>query len=130
TLGERKSMARGDPRKVPRELFDRILRDTDPSVLEIVLGNPRLTEADAVRLAARRPTSGDAQRAIFRCERFISRYAVKRALAFNPFPPSDSAARLVPLLTRPDLKDLMDDPHVAAPVREAARELWKTLPPL
>jgi len=129
TLGERKSLARGDPRKVPRDLFDRILRDTDPSVLEIILVNPRLTESDAVRLAARRPTSGDAQRAIFRCERFISRYAVKRALAFNPFTPSDIAARLVPLLTRPDLKELMNDPHVSEPVRRAARETWAMLPP-
>jgi hypothetical protein len=129
TLGERKSLARGDPRKVPRDLFDRVLRDTDPSVLVIALGNPRLTESDAVRLAARRPTTAEAQRQIFRCERFVSRYAVKRALAFNPFTPSDIAARLVPLLTRPDLKDLMDDPHVAEPVRQMARETWSQLPP-
>lgn len=129
TLGERKSLARGDPRKVPRDLFDRILRDTDPSVLEIVLGNPRLTEGDAVRLAARRPTSAEAQRAIFRCERFISRYAVKRALAFNPFTPSDIAARLVGLLTRQDLKDLLGDPHVSEAVRRAAHEIFGGLPP-
>jgi hypothetical protein len=129
TLGERKSLARGDPRKVPRDLFDRILRDTDPSVLEIVLGNPRVTEGDVVRLAARRPTTVEAQRVIFRCERFIARYPVKRALAFNPYTPSDVAARLVPLLTRPDLKLLMEDSKVADPVRQAARASWEALPP-
>jgi hypothetical protein len=130
TLGERKSLARGDPRKVPRELFDRILRDTDPSVLAIALENPRLTEADVVRLAARRPTSTDAQRTIFRCERFIARYAVKRALAFNPYTPSDVAARLVPMLARTDLRALENDPRVAEPVRAIARATVAQLPPL
>jgi hypothetical protein len=129
TLGERKSLARSDPRKVPRELFDRVLRDPDPSVLEIALGNPRITEGDVVRLAARRPTDGEAQRLIFRCERFIARYAVKQALAFNPYTPSDVAARLVPLLTRTDLRKLMDDASVAEPVRQMARETAMGLPP-
>ena len=130
TLGERKSLARSDPRKVPRELFDRILRDTDPSVLAIVLANPRVTEADVVRLAARRPTSTEVQQVIFRCERFIARYAVKRALAFNPYTPSDVAARLVPLLTRTDLRILVEDARVAGPVRDAARSTLERLPPL
>ena len=127
TLGERKSLARGS--RVPRELIDRVLRDTDPTVLVILLANPRVTEADAVRLAARRPTTKEAQRVLFHCERFIVRYAVKRALAFNPYTPSDLAARLVPLLTRTDLKSLASDSSVAEPVRSAARALLPQLPP-
>lgn len=119
TLGERKSLARG-PTK--RETLDRMLRDPDPRVIEILLGNPRILEADVVRLAARRPTHPEAQRAIFRSERFIERYPVKRALAFNPYTPSDLAGRLVPLLTRMDVKALAEDPAVSRTVREAARD--------
>ena len=97
TLGERKSAARGRR----RELLDRLLRDPDESVLTILLGNPRITEADVVRLAARRPTTAAAQRTILRSERFIARYNVKRALVFNPYTPTDLAARLVVLLDAP-----------------------------
>jgi hypothetical protein len=117
TLGERKSLARGRR----REVLDRLLRDPDQSVLEILLGNPRITEEDVVRLAARRPTTAAAQRAILRCERFIARYAVKRALVLNPYTPTDLAARLVALLARGDQKAVAGDPSLHEGVRSAAR---------
>jgi hypothetical protein len=123
TLGERKSLARATPSRLPREVFERLLRDDDPAVLAILLGNPRTTEADVVRIAARRPTSAQIQRTLYRCERFVQRYAVKRALAFNPYTPSDVAARLVPALTRPDTRALADDPQVAETIRKLARSL-------
>lgn len=117
TLGERKSLARGRR----REVLDRLLRDPDESVLAILLGNPRITEEDVVRLATRRPTTPAAQRAIVRCERFIGRYAVKRALVFNPYTSSDLAARLVVLLARPDQRSVAEDASLNEGVREAAR---------
>jgi hypothetical protein len=121
TLGERKSLARGRR----REMLDRLLRDPDESVLRILLGNPRITEADVVRLAARRPTTAGAQRTILRCERFIARYAVKRALVFNPYTPTDLSARLLVLLTRPDLEAVAQDASLNDAVRETAKEALK-----
>jgi hypothetical protein len=118
TLGERKSLARGRR----RDVLDRLLRDPDESVLVILLGNPRITEDDVVRLAARRPTTAGAQRTILRSERFIARYNVKRALVLNPFTPTDLAARLVVLLTRPDQEAVANDPSLSESVRLAARE--------
>ena len=125
TLGERKSLARATPSKLPREVFERLLRDDDPSVVEILLANPRLTETDVVRIAARRPTTPELQRAVYRCERFVQRYPVKRALAFNPYTPSDVAARLVPMLTRSDARALAADPQVAETVRKLAQSLLR-----
>ncbi|MDB4966093.1 MAG: hypothetical protein JWN44_1782 [Myxococcales bacterium] len=118
TLGERKSLARGRR----REVLDRLLRDPDETVLTILLANPRITEADVVRLAARRPTTAGAQRTILRCERFIARYAVKRALVFNPYTPTDLAARLIVLLTRPDQQAVAHDASLNEAVREAAQD--------
>jgi hypothetical protein len=118
TLGERKSAARGRR----REVLDRLLRDPDESVLTILLANPRITEEDVVRLAARRPTTAGVQRTILHSERFIARYGVKRALVLNPYTPTDLAARLVVLLTRPDQLAVANDPSLSDPVREAARE--------
>jgi len=125
TLGERKSLARG---RVARERLDRLLHDRDPQVIAILLANPAVTELDVVRMAARRPTTPEAQRAIFASERFIVRYEVKRALAFNPYSPSELAARLVPHLTRVDLKALAMDGAVSEQVREAARETLREIP--
>jgi hypothetical protein len=119
TLGERKSLARGRR----RELIDRLLRDPDETVLAILLQNPRVTEADVVRLASRRPSTPGVQRTIFASERFIARYAVKRALVLNPYTPSDLAARLVPLLNLVDVRFVAEDPSLAQPVRLAARDL-------
>jgi hypothetical protein len=117
TLGGRKSLARGRR----RDVLDRLLRDPDQSVLQILLGNPRITEADVVRLAARRPTTAAAQRAILRCERFIARYSVKRALVLNPYTPTDLASRLVVLLGRLDQKAVAADASLHETVRSAAR---------
>jgi hypothetical protein len=103
-------------------VLERLLRDPDAAVLRILLGNPRLTEGDVVRVAARRPTTASAQRAIFASERFICRYAVKRALVLNPYTPSDLAARLVPLLTLVDLAEVAEDTSLSEQVRLAARD--------
>ncbi len=103
-------------------MLERLLRDPDQSVLTILLGNPRLTEEDVIRVAARRPTTAGAQRAIFASERFISRYAVKRALVLNPYTPSDLAARLVPLLTLVDLEEVAADSSLVEQVKMAARD--------
>jgi hypothetical protein len=117
TLGERKSLAR--TRR--RELIDRMLRDPDPDVLEILLGNPRVTESDVVRLAARRPTTADAQRVLFRNVRWKTRYAVQRALVLNPYTPTDLASQLTGLLTEPDLRRIESDAQLAETVRASAR---------
>lgn len=117
TLGERKSLARTRDRL----LIDRLLRDPDSSVLTILLANPYLTEADAIRLAARRPTTADAQRTIFRTQRFRVRYDVRKALILNPYTPTDLAAQLVGLLTKPDLEQVERDAKLAETVRASAR---------
>jgi len=122
TLGERKALARGP---VERHLLDRLLRDPDPMVIEILLANPRLTEPDVVRMAARRPTTPDAQRLIFRSERFIVRYEVKLALASNPYTPSALASRLVPLLSETDRRSLAEDGKLAEAVRAMARASFR-----
>ena len=117
TLGERKSLAR--TRR--RELLDRMLRDPDPTVLTILLENPRVTEADVVRLAARRPTTPELQRVLFRCARFRTRYEVRRALILNPHTPSDLAAQLTCLLNAIDLRRVVQDNQLSDAVRASAR---------
>lgn len=117
-LGWRKTFARS----ARRDVIERLLRDPDPSVLEILLQNPRLVERDAVTIAARRPTSAAAQRAVF-ASRYGARAEVRRALVMNPYTPSDLGARLLPGLPAADLVEVTQRMDLAEALRDAAATL-------
>ncbi|HTJ80616.1 MAG TPA: hypothetical protein VL400_02800 [Polyangiaceae bacterium] len=126
TLGERKALARRQDRFV----LDRLLRDPHPAVIKNLLSNPRITEEDIVRLAARRPTFADVQSEIAKTPKWAARPRVRLALAQNPFTPPDTAVALVQLLVRPELEQVLAATDVPAVVRAAARELLERRPPI
>jgi hypothetical protein len=99
-IGHRISLARRPIRK----LLERLLFDPDPRVIRTVLGNPRLTEADVVALAASRRASAEALEVISQDSRWITRYPVRLALANNPAAPARLVVNLLPYLLRQDLR--------------------------
>jgi hypothetical protein len=101
-VGSRISLAR---RPAPT-VIERLLYDPDPRVLATLLGNPRLTEAEVVKLAAARRVAPEALAAIARDARWVARYAVKLALAGNPATPLRVILALLPYLLRQDLRAL------------------------
>lgn len=119
-LGWRKSHARSPK----REVIERLLHDPDPAVLEILLQNPRVVERDAVQLAARRPTTPEAQRIVF-ASRFSSRYAVRLALVMNPYTPVDLSARILSGLLHADISAVAQRLDLADSLREAAALLLR-----
>lgn len=119
-LGVRKSLARGQRRHV----LERLLFDPDETVLRILLQNPRCVTRDAVNLAARRPTSPEAQREVF-ASRFSAIYEVRLALALNPYTPVDLSARLLPGLLRSDVQQVRRSLELAPALRAAADEVLK-----
>ena len=119
TLGERKSVAR----TTNRELITRVLRDPDPLVMRILLGNPLVTETDLVRLCSRRPVSTEILREVFRSVRWMVRYPVKVTLALNPYTPLDVGLQIAPLLQGPDLRRVIATEHLHVALREACRRL-------
>jgi hypothetical protein len=126
TLGERRALARGRD----RTLLDRLLRDPHPLVIRNVLGNPRITEDDIVRLAARRPTFPDVQAEIAKSSRWSARPRVRLALVQNPFTPPSISVPLVALLLRPELEQVVGATDLPAVVRGAASELLERRPPV
>ncbi len=104
TLGERKAMAR---RRDP-ELLDRLVGDGDPAVIDILLGNPRTTEAQVVRLASRRPNRARVLAQVGRAHggKWLAQSAVQRALVLNPYAPVKMAVALAPLLPRQALREV------------------------
>jgi hypothetical protein len=125
TLGERKSLAR----KPDRRFIDRITRDPSPAVIELLLGNPRLTEDDVVRMCARRPNSPEVLTLVFANPRWSSRPRVRRSLALNPATPEPLVAAVVPLLNPEDLRAVAEDERIAPAVRRRCLEVLARLPP-
>lgn len=113
TLGERKSVARG---RNP-DVVARVLRDPDPAVIRILLGNPSLVEAQVVRLAARRPVQPAVLREVYRSLRWSARHAVRLALVQNPWCPVDVGVRIAPLLTLAERRSVATGAEIPLAVR-------------
>jgi hypothetical protein len=117
-LGVRRSLARG----MDVRLLERLLLDPDPIVLDHLLRNPRLTEEHVVRIAARRPISETALRAVAESARYGVRPRVRVAIARNPYCPSDLALRLIGSLSLAALREMSSDGTLAESVRTQVRE--------
>jgi hypothetical protein len=112
-LGVRRSYARGsDPR-----MLEMLSQDHDRVVLDQWLANPRVTEADVIRLAASRPVARAALQAIYESDRWSIRPRVRVALAHNPFAPPEIAAGIVASLPLRELRAMRqhsDLPEIVA----------------
>ncbi|MBL8922217.1 MAG: hypothetical protein JNJ54_25430 [Myxococcaceae bacterium] len=96
---------------------------SNAAVVRELLRNARLTEDLVVRIAARRPARPEPLVEIWRSERWTTRPAVRRALAFNPYLPVEVGARIVPLLSRAELIELSKDTTVHASLKAQAQAL-------
>ena len=118
TLGERRAWAR----RSDRTRLERLLVDQDPGVVRNLLANPRITEADVVRMAARRPSTEACLITIFQHPRWGRSLAVVEALVYNPHTPVDLACGLVAWLDGGLARQVAESPAVHPRVRaEASR---------
>jgi hypothetical protein len=99
-------------------------------VVQNLLGNPRLTEDDVLRMAARRPAYPRVIGEIARHPRWSQRARVRLAIVQNPGSPVDLSVPLVRLLTRAELREVLAAADVPAVVRAAAGELLERRPPV
>jgi hypothetical protein len=122
-VGLRISQAR---RPVPR-VVDRLLFDPDARVVRTILGNPRLTEAEVIKLAASRRAAPEVLEIVAQDDRWITRYLVKVALANNPVTPLRVVLGLLPYLLHQDLRAVAAG-SPRAEVREQAASLLSQRP--
>jgi hypothetical protein len=126
TLGQRKYLAR----RPDREIMQRLLGDPHPDVIRSLLRNPRLTEDDVVRLAAKRPGRAEVLAEIARSTRWSHGPRVRIALVANPGTPPELAARIAGLLLRPELDLVARLPGVSPIVRAVCLEHLERRPPV
>jgi hypothetical protein len=125
TLGERKSLAR----RPDRAMTERLLRDPHPDVIKQLLANPKVTEEDVLSLAARRPCRPDVLTEIARSPRWTHRPRIRMALILNPDTPLETAAPLVGLLVRQELRLVATSTTAAASLRALCLEHLARRPP-
>ncbi len=119
TLGERKAIAA----KPDRRLIELACFDPDPTVIEKLLRNPKVTEKDVLFIAAKRPSTGSVLRCVAQSDKWRIRPAIARALVYNPHTPPRQAVTVLHLLHRRDIVKIADDPKVSSEARRFARAL-------
>jgi hypothetical protein len=125
TLGERKSLAR----RPDRSMMDRLFSDPHPAVIRGLLQNPKVTEDDVVRLAARRPGRAEVLAEVARSTKWVHRARVRLTLLLNPSMPFELAAPITGLLVRQELKLVAEATQVADGVRALCLEHLERRPP-
>lgn len=126
TLGERRSLAR----RPNRRSFDKLLSDPHPFVIRLLLQNPKLTEDDVVRLAARRPARLEVLREISQSLRWLSRSRVRLTVVLNPGTPPEIAIPLLPVCKRTELREVVKATESSLVLRATALELLERRPPV
>jgi hypothetical protein len=126
TVGERKSLARSPNRRS----LDKLLSDPHPLVIRQLLGNPRLTEDDVLRMAARRPARIEVLEAIAQNGHWLSRARVRLAILLNPGSPPAIAMPLLAVCTRGELIEVLHSTDSPGALRATARELLERRLPL
>jgi len=120
--GERTALARRASRAVIAALVGGCTRRE----LLALLGNPRMVEADAVRIASRASASPDALTILAGHERWGNRKQVRLALLANPRTPVPSALRMLRGLSTSDLRGLLLNQSVPKIVRVGAERMMKS----
>lgn len=126
TLGERRSLAR----RPNRRAFDKLLSDPHPMVIHQLLSNPKLTEDDVIRIAARRPGRPETLRAVAGSPKWMSRSRVRLSLILNPRTPPEIAMPLLAVCKRTELRDVIGSSEANRVLRATALELYAKRPPI
>jgi hypothetical protein len=99
-----------------------LVRDRSSMVIRAVISSPKMNELEVEQIAGMRACNEEALRMIAGKPRWLRRYGVLRALAFNPKTPPGIALQLVRRLSGRDMVIIGKDRGVSETVRRVARE--------
>lgn len=121
TLGERRARSRRpDPQSIESFLYD-----PDRIVATHLLQNTRITQAHVIRMACKRPTTGEALRSIFESDKFGLSRQIMLALIQNPYTPYPVVFGLAFLLSQTELSLLRDVESMSPTLKHMVVHLHK-----
>ena|GEM_PF-1487851 len=118
-LGLRKSLAR----KQNISMLEKLLLDPDPSVIRMLLQNPRITEKEVLLLSTRRPNQPQILEEIARHPRWFRRSSIQIAICKNPYTPTVITLQYLPSLPSQELHEIKDMAQLHPLTLEAATEI-------
>jgi len=101
-LGQKIALARRGPARAVGAL----LAEGHPNIVFVALDNPRMTEAQILRVLSREKLPATVVPAILRHTKWSFRYNVRLALVRHPLTPLAALLSFLPNLTASDLRDL------------------------
>lgn len=116
TVGERRSLARGNDRRI----LERLLLDPNRLVVEQLLQNPRLLEQDVLQIASARPNLPDVLRTIALHKTWFLRPEVRFTLVMNPYARTGLGLKLLPTLNIDKLRQVRNATHLHPMLPETA----------
>lgn len=120
-LGWRRKAAR----EGNRDMLDRLIHDQNWRVIDLLLDNPRITERDVVKIAARRPTQPAIIELVAKHTKWSGRYKVRKAIVCNPRSPYPLARSLLDTLLQQDIRDVIGLGVLDGQLLEEARLLLR-----
>jgi hypothetical protein len=103
-----------------------LARDRSPLVVRAVMLSPRLNENEVEQIAGMRSVNDECLRMIVHKGRWLRRYSIVRALAFNPRMPPGLAVQLLGRLSQRDIGQLARDRNVSSVVRRIAQDRFSS----
>jgi len=118
-LGEKISLAR----TAPPGLVSVLAADESHRVIEALLSNPRLLEADVMAIVRREKTPAEVLRVLAASERWSIRPAIRIGILCHRHTPVHSALKLLSRLSAPEIKKLLADKPLPPVVRFGAERI-------
>ena len=101
-----------------------LMRDSNRMVQIAVISNPKITDSEVAGIANNRQADDEVLRRIAIDREWMKLYPIRIALATNPRTPVAVSRKLVPTLTRQDLRNISRSKSVSTLVaNEAKRHL-------
>lgn len=119
TLGTKRQKAR----QRDRDMINRLCHEQDPVVIQNLLKNPSVTIQHVVRISSKRPTSAQVLWVVYRDQKWINHYVVKKTLISNPYTPTQISLSQLNFMLEQDLEEISENQMLHPLVREAAVEL-------
>lgn len=102
-----------------------LIRDASRMIQVAVISNPKITEGEVAAIAYSRQVDEEVLRRIATDKEWLRLYPVRLALAANPKTPVAISRKIVPTLSRQDLKNISLSKSVPTLVANEARRHLK-----
>jgi hypothetical protein len=106
-----------------KEARNILMKDSSKLVVAAVIKSPKVTEEEILRVAQNKQANEEAIRLITLNKEWVKNYSIRLALVYNPKTPVGVAMRLMPYISKKDLKDLAGSKNVPSAVSANAKKL-------